>query len=85
MRFWNQFSKNKTGVKLKCAILAVWAQARRQATMADDKLSDHEIKIRKLRKKLRQIENLQRLSGLRDLSEEETTKVKYKSNSKLCF
>eukprot|EP00794_Sanderia_malayensis_P015080 gene15080-16636_t len=44
-------------------------------TMADQRLSDQDLRIRKLRKKLRQIENLQRQCGLRELSEDENTKV----------
>ena len=45
--------------------------------MADDsKSSNRDLsQIRKLRKKLRQIENLNRLGGSRDLTEEESLKV----------
>ena len=43
--------------------------------MADEKITTHDNRIRKLRKKLRQIENLHRLCGSRELTEDEAVKV----------
>ena len=43
--------------------------------MAEVEKSKVDNSVRKLRKKLRQIENLQRLCGVRELSDEESEKV----------
>ena len=43
--------------------------------MAEVEKSTLDNNVRKLRKKLRQIENLQRLYGVRELSDEESAKV----------